>query len=294
MQLLPQALTPTVGTPPFSILIPTWNNLAHLQLCVRSIQGNSAAPHQVIVHVNDGSDGTLQWVREQGLAHTHSPHNIGICLAVNEATAQARHDWIVYMNDDMYCAPGWDERLMAPVHALGHDGLMLSATMVEPRDTGNRCVQVADFGQGVADFREAELLQALPGLVRPHWYGSTWPPTLVHRRWWHAVGGYSTEFSPGMASDNDFAMKMWAAGCRVFLGVGDSLVYHFMCKSTGRIVKNDGRKQFMRKWSMTPSVFDRYHVRRGEPGELKALPEPETHAGYEQASRLSRWKAWWA
>ena len=32
----------------FSILIPTWNNLALLQLCVRSIRENSAYHHQNI------------------------------------------------------------------------------------------------------------------------------------------------------------------------------------------------------------------------------------------------------
>jgi len=85
----------------FSIIIPTWNNLALLQLCVRSIRQNSAHTHQIIVHVNDGSDGSLDWVRAQGLAYTASPHNIGICLAVNEAAMHATQDYILYLNGDM-------------------------------------------------------------------------------------------------------------------------------------------------------------------------------------------------
>lgn len=294
MQLSPRAVT-FADDLRFSILIPSWNNLAHLQLCIRSIRENSIQPHQVIVHVNDGSDGTLEWVRSQGLDHTHSPGNIGICLAVNEATGLAQCDWIVYMNDDMYCCPGWDARLMEKARLIGHDAFMLSGTLVEPKATGNRCVTVADFGSEVEGFQEAGLLEALPRLVKPDWYGSTWPPTLVHRRWWHAVGGYSSEFSPGMASDNDFAIKMWTAGCRVFLGVGDSLVYHFMCKSTGRIVKNNGRKQFIRKWGMTPSLFDRFYVRRGElASAVLPLAEPTDASDFLRARRLSRIKAWLA
>ena len=54
----------------FSILIPSWNNLSFLKLCVQSIRKNSAMQHQIIVHVNDGSDGTLQWVKEEGLDYT--------------------------------------------------------------------------------------------------------------------------------------------------------------------------------------------------------------------------------
>ena len=53
-----------------------------------------------------------------------------------------------------------------------------------------------------------------------------------------------------MSSDNDFSMKLWHAGCCVFLGVGDSLVYHFQCKSTGKVKKNDGGRQFLNKWGM--------------------------------------------
>jgi glycosyltransferase involved in cell wall biosynthesis len=56
----------------FTILIPTWNNLAYLRLVVESIRTHSSAPHQIVVHVNDGSDGTLAWVREQGIEHTAS------------------------------------------------------------------------------------------------------------------------------------------------------------------------------------------------------------------------------
>lgn len=51
----------------FSIIIPTWNNLPYLKLVVASLREHSAYAHQLIVHVNDGSDGTLAWVREQGI-----------------------------------------------------------------------------------------------------------------------------------------------------------------------------------------------------------------------------------
>ncbi|MDO9404512.1 MAG: glycosyltransferase [Polaromonas sp.] len=277
-----------------SIVIPTWNNLALLKLCVESVRANSAHPHQIIVHVNDGSDGSLEWVCAQGLDHTHSADNTGICLTVNQAAALARHDLILYLNDDMYCCPQWDTRLLAKVQEIGHDAFVLSGTMIEPVGSGNPCVSVADFGREADTFRAAEILEKYQTLAKPDWYGATWPPTLVHRRWWFAVGGYSTEFSPGMSSDNDFSMKMWAAGCRVFLGVGDSLVYHFMCKSTGRIVKNNGRKQFMRKFGITSSLFDKYYLRRGETAAGMTLAEPDDTPEFRRKLRISRLKAWLA
>lgn len=260
-----------------SILIPTWNNISLLKLCVASIKKNSRYQHQIIIHVNQGSDGTLAWVRDEGLTHTWSDVNIGICLAVNQAAALADHDLILYMNDDMYCCPDWDAKLIEKIAMFGHDAFMLSGTMIEPIDSGNPCVSVGDFGRDAESFDESRLLENYKSLSKADWYGSTWPPTLVHKRWWHAVGGYSIEFSPGMSSDNDFTMKMWAAGCRIFLGVGDSLVYHFMCKSTGRIIKNDGRRQFMRKWGISSSFFDKYFLRRGVASKNIKLIDPDAN-----------------
>ena len=43
----------------FSIIIPTFNNLEYLKLCLKSIQKNSKFDHEIIVHINEGNDGTL-------------------------------------------------------------------------------------------------------------------------------------------------------------------------------------------------------------------------------------------
>lgn len=255
----------------FSILIPTWNNLSYLKLCVESIQRHSTFPHQILLHINDGADGTLAWAKENNIAFTHSVTNIGICKAVNQVSKLARHDYIVFMNDDMYVLPQWDNVLVEEIKKLNTDCFMLSSTMIEPRDTGNKCVLVANYGSGKEDFQEGKLLNEFQQLGKEDWSGSTWPPSVVYKKWWQKVGGYSEAFSPGMSSDDDFAMKMWSVGCRIFKGVGESKVYHFISKSTGRVAKNDGSKQFLQKWKMKQSTFHKFYTRRGElyNGQLK-------------------------
>ena len=91
----------------FSILIPTWNNLPYLQCCIRSIRKHSAFPHQIIVHINEGTDGTLDWIKAQpDVDYTYSSQNIGVCFALNAARALVQTDYIVYLNDDMYVPAG--------------------------------------------------------------------------------------------------------------------------------------------------------------------------------------------
>ena len=265
----------------YSLLVPTWNNLPYLKLCVESLRRHSAREHQLLVHANEGSDGTRDWLRGEGIEHTASDTNVGICHAVNLLGARARGDYVVYLNDDMVLAPGWDTALDRAIERCRrHGAFMLSGTMVEPVDTGNVCAVHADLGRDPANFDLARFAREAPGLARADWLGATWPPTLVSRELWHQVGGYSVEFSPGMGSDNDFSRKLWQAGCRVFLGVGASLVYHFSETSTRRIRKNDGRRQFLMKWGMTQSGFDRHYLRRGQPaGADPVLPDPPPSFG---------------
>ncbi len=258
----------------FTIVIPSWNNLPYLRLCVESIRRNSALPHQVVVHVNDGSDGTRDWVRGEGLDHTWSATNAGVCFAVNAAAALATTDLVAYMNDDMYACPGWDTALLSAVERIGHERFMLSGTMIEPGGKTPGSISPRDYGEDPQGFREADLLADLPSLRRADWSGATSPPTLVHRRMWDLVGGYSVEFSPGMGSDPDLSMKLWLAGVREFRGVGESRVYHFRHKTVGREIRlNDGGETFALKYGLPISYFLWDMLRWGQDHE-GPLPDP--------------------
>ena len=119
-----------MGKPLFSILIPSWNNLAFLKLCVASIRKNSTYEHELLIHVNDGSDGTLDWVKAEGLKFTHSEENIGVCYALNGLRPLVTTDYVLFMNDDMYTCPGWDEALYEEIKAIGHKMFFLSSTLI--------------------------------------------------------------------------------------------------------------------------------------------------------------------
>jgi len=250
----------------FSILIPTWNNFDFLKLCIESINKNATFHHQIIVHVNQGNDETIPYLESKNILYTHSQENIGICKALNLAAQKATTDYIVYMNDDMYVLPNWDAELLKEINLLPDNNFYLSATLLEPIPKGNPAViSPANFGTDIASFQEEKLLKEYYNFPFQDWSGSSWPPSIVHKDLWNAVGGYSEEFSPGFYSDPDFSMKLWQKGVRYFKGVSASRVYHFQSKSLGRIIKNDGRKQFYKKWGITASFFDKQMIRKGKP-----------------------------
>jgi GT2 family glycosyltransferase len=242
----------------FSIVIPSWNNLAYLKLCVESLQRHSQFNHEIIVHLNDGSDGSLAWVQAQGIKYTQSDKNVGVCLSVNHLFAQAKHDWVLYMNDDMVAAPGWDKAFVDAIQSVDTDLALFFGTLIQPENNDHPAIIKQNFGTSPENFDETAFLKHYRLDGRGDKEGTALQPTLVHKKWWAMVGGYSLEFSPGMSSDDDLLMKFWVAGCRHFRVVGASRFYHFGCASTGRIKHNQGGHIFVMKWGITQLEFYRY------------------------------------
>lgn len=258
----------------FSIFIPSWNNLPFLKLCIESIRRHSACSHQIIVHVNEGTDGTLQWVKDEGLDYTYTERNVGVCLSMNMMRTKVKTDYICFLNDDMYVLPGWDAALSEEIERLSDNRFFLSATTIQPHTHGDSLL-VADYGDSVETFREQELLAEYMSLPMNDWMGATMPPNVVHRDLWDLVGGYSVEFSPGMYSDPDFTAKLWLCGVRYLKGLSASRVYHFESKSTGKVKKNKGQMQFLMKWGITSSTFRKLYTWRGRDFSSELLDNPE-------------------
>jgi len=86
----------------FSILIPSYNNLSYLKLCIKSIIDNSKFNHQIIVHVNEGADGTLNYLKESNIDFTFTNYNSGICEGINKASKLAKYEFFLYAHDDFY------------------------------------------------------------------------------------------------------------------------------------------------------------------------------------------------
>lgn len=260
----------------FSVVIPTWNNLEYLKLCVDSIRKHSQSDHEIIIHINDGSDGTLDWVKAQGIKYSHTEKNIGVCLSVNHLAAQASHDWVLYMNDDMVACPGWDTAFAEAIASSDTDLALFFSTMIQADNGKNPHIIKQNFGSTPQNFDEPRMLREYLSDPRGDVDSGESQPTLFHRKWWLMVGGYSLEFSPGMSSDNDLLMKFWVAGCRRFRILGASRFYHFSRKSTGRIRHNKGGRTFVMKWGITQKEFKQHYLVALHPGLHRNLPSQST------------------
>jgi len=243
-----------------SIVIPTYNNLKYLELCLKSLKNNSSYKHEIIIHINEGSDGTLEFIKNQGYKYTISESNIGLCSAINQAAKLVSNKYILYSHDDMYFCPDWDKVLMKEVQIIKHDKFYFSGTMIEAYSGHIRF----NFGETLEDFKEYELLSKYKFINFYDHQGTHFAPHLVSTKLWNKVGGFSEEFNPGIGSDPDFNMKLWKEGVRIFKGLNDFKVYHFGSLTTRKkknFKQNRGDRTFLKKWGITIKFFKKHYLK---------------------------------
>ena len=248
----------------FSILIPTFNNLKYLEICIKSLKKNSKFDHQILVHVNEGTDGTIEYLKKNQIKYTYTKENVGMPRALNISSKKAQFNYILISHDDFYYCPGWDIEFEKEIKLLNHNNFYLSGTMV-------RAGQVYfDAGDNYDSFNESKLLNNLESIKTFNFQGTTKCPGLVHKDIWKKVGGWSEEFSPTGGDDTDFAMKLWKNDIRIFKGLGKSLTYHFGSITTRKKDKSlftylgsRGNKIFLKKWGISINFFEKFYLRSG-------------------------------
>ena len=247
----------------FSILIPTFNNLEYLKLCIKSLKKNSYFNNQIICHVNIGEDGTVDFLKKNNIEYSYTGYNSGICEGINKASKLTKYDYYLYAHDDFYFCPKWDYILFNEIKKIGHNNFYLSGTMM------NQGQIQFDCGNTPSEFNENKFLQEYNDYNFYDFQGSTWAPSLVHKDIWDKVGGFSEEYFPGTGSDPDFNMKLWNIGIRIFKGINDFKVYHFgsivLRKKINKISKENygskGAKVFLLKWGITIKFFKKFYLR---------------------------------
>ena len=242
----------------------------------KEFKKNSKYVHEIIIHVNEGSDGTLEYIAKTNFKKTLSKKNEGVCVAFNKAAELATKKYIVLAHDDMYFCPGWDEVFDNELKKIKSEkDFFLSGTMVQPFKSYINL----NCGTNIDEFDEEKLLDNVNKIHFNDFQGTHWQPSLIPKKTWIKVGGFSEEYSPGLGSDPDFNMKLWKIGVRIFKGLGKCRVYHFSSLSLRKKTWNNGAKTFLLKWGITIKFFKKHYLKSDKPYEGKLL-EPTINFFY--------------
>lgn len=192
--------------PLVSVILPTYNCAAFLAQAVESILAQSYRPLEVIAIDDGSSDGTLELLHGFGEpVRVFAQANAGPAAARNRAVAEARGEYLAFLDGDDLWLPGHTEALVACATAPGATPVVYGNWQVWlPRADGSyppldppATVDDAELDPSGSGWIYTRML--FDSMI--HIIGS-----LVHRSVFDAVGGFDTTLRTG--SDYDFWLKV--------------------------------------------------------------------------------------
>jgi glycosyltransferase involved in cell wall biosynthesis len=190
--------------PLVSVIIPTHNRLPLLGRALRSVQGQTYRPVEIIV-IDDGStDGTTEWVQTHypQVQVITLPRNGGAAAARNEGAAAAKGQFLAFLDSDDQWHP----------HYLQHQ---INTLLRHPGAVLIYCNYVYSFGEDQRDTRvtlPAQQADPIAALLR-ECFIHTLSQVVVSKDNFQQVGG----FNPQLRSchDWDFYLRLFKLGSPV-------------------------------------------------------------------------------
>jgi GT2 family glycosyltransferase len=209
--------------PSASIIIPTYDGVAHLSTCLLSLDETLPDPFngEVIV-VDDGSGAEMQRLLEAwrdsrlNLEVVRNEKNQGFVASCNRGAEVAKSDFLVFLNDDTIPQAGWLQALLRTFReypdagAVGGRLLYPDGSLQEAGSLVFSDGSAANFGRN--DFA---IEDPLYNHVREVDYCSA-ALLATPRSLFSEIGGFDKRFEPGYYEDTDYCFEVRKHHGRVY------------------------------------------------------------------------------
>jgi GT2 family glycosyltransferase/glycosyltransferase involved in cell wall biosynthesis len=223
----PRRVTP-LRSNSVDIIIPVFNGLQTLQVCVDSILKHTTNPYRIVI-VDDASTDPLvskylRGVRDNHIHILSNKSNLGFVESANLGFAFSKDD-VVLLNSDAVVTPRWLDKM----HNCAYSSEAIGT--VTPLTNNGTICSIPKFLENNR-IPEGFTVESFANLVESVSEGDYPPiPTAVgfcvyiKRFLLEKVGPFDSGFTPGYGEENDFCMRALEAG---FLSVLDdaTFVYH--------------------------------------------------------------------
>jgi GT2 family glycosyltransferase len=207
-------------TPFFSIIVPTYNRPAQLDLCLTSLSRLEYEPDRFeVIVVDDGSkmslDATIARFNGKLDVTLLTQQNSGPAIARNSGAARAKGQFLSFTDDDCAPASSW---LRSLATRFARESEQVIAGRAINALSGNPYSTVS---QAVADYL-INYYNSQPDQARFCSGNNLTMPYSV----FHAVGGYDASFHLGAGEDREFSDRLFYHDYRLVYAP-EAVVYHF-------------------------------------------------------------------
>ena len=255
--------------PHASIVVVTIDGLVFSRLALESVLASrTSVSFEVVVVDNGSTDGTVEYLqelsnRDHRVRLVLNERNIGFASATNSGIVLTSGEVLVLLNNDTIVVDGWLDRIVD--HLREPDIGLLGAVTNRAGNEAEIEVGYRTFGElrSFADDRARSHASAIFDIRT-----ATMFCAALRREVWNAVGSLDERFAIGLFEDEDYAMRVRAAGYRVVCAE-DLFVHHFGQASIGKLgpageygtLFHANRERWEAKWGMTWQPY----VRRPKP-----------------------------
>ena len=207
---------------PVTVVVLAWNSWETTRACLDSLRPTLGVRDQVVVVDNGSRDATpvglagYPWVDV-----VTNEVNRGFAGGCNDGAAAARHDLIIFLNNDTLLAPRWIEPLVAAfedpsVAAAGPRSNFVSGPQVVPEAVYSSPAEMRRFTRSWAESHRAMITPAdvLIGFA-----------LAVRTDIFDKVGRFDEGYGIGGFEDNDLCRRITAAGYKLVI-CHESFVHH--------------------------------------------------------------------
>jgi GT2 family glycosyltransferase len=234
----------------------TFDNLVFNRMCLESIlhttQGESS---EVIVVDNGSTDGTEDYLRQletrvPRLRVIFNDRNLGFAAANNRGLAAAQGEFLVLLNNDTVVPPYWLAPLLAhldePEVGLVGPVTNRSGNEAQIEAPYRTCGEFLDFAANQSGRNHGQ---------QSNLRVATMFCAAMRREVFQEIGPLDERFEIGLFEDDDYSMRVRAAGYRVVCAE-DVFVHHFGQASIGKLASagsygelfHANRRRWEEKW----------------------------------------------
>lgn len=218
---------PKVNNPKVSIIISVHNKFEYTYYCINSLMlAYNKTPYEIII-IDDYSDDETIYIEKyiKNINIIRNNKNIGFLLSCNKAAAQAKGDYLLFLNNDTEVTQFWIDELVLIFEKSEKIGIV-GSRLIYPDGRLQEAGGIIwgngnpwNVGNGNNPYlpcfsytREVDYISGAAMMIR--------------RDIWKKVNGFSEEFEPAYYEDTDIAFKVREAGYKVIYAPLSTVIHY--------------------------------------------------------------------